>query len=240
MTLDKLSIVLLAVCATSAAAHASSPLVGEMEPLVFPANRPAAPDGFTYLPDGKTYAVLAPDGRSIQCHDIRSGEATEPLLDLTRTRETRLDAIEGFAISPDGSQVIVWCDSEPVYRRSMRARYYVYEVRSRLLRPLSTVHAMQQSPVFSPDNRMVAFVADNNIFIKKLDYQTEVAVTTDGAAGSVINGVPDWVYEEEFQTTCSMAWAPDALTLCFLRYDESQVPSYDMTTYGGTCDPHAQ
>ncbi len=67
---------------------------------------------------------------------------------------------------------------------------------------------------------MVAFVAgDNNIYLKKLDYGTEVAVTTDGAVNAVINGVPDWVYEEEFSTASSMAWAPDCSTLCYLKYN---------------------
>lgn len=239
MTLNRLLICTIAASAALSGV-AANPLVGEMAPYVYPANRPEAPDGFTCLPDGASYAVLAPDRRSVLTFDIRTGKPGEPLIDLARTREVKLDAIEGFAVSPDGSQVMVWCDSEPVYRRSTRARHYVYEVRSRLLRPLSTEHPLQQSPVFSPDNRMVAFVADNNIYIKKLDYQTEVPVTTDGAVNSIINGVPDWVYEEEFQTTCSMAWAPDALTLCYLRYDESKVPGYNMTLYRGTCDPREQ
>ena len=78
---------------------------------------------------------------------------------------------------------------------------------------------------------MVAFVAGNNIYIKKLDYNTEVAVTTDGVCNGIINGVPDWTYEEEFTTTCSMAWAPDALTLSYLRYDESSVPMYSFPLY---------
>lgn len=237
-----IKILLPAACilAASPAAWSRSPLMQDIEPYVSPANRAPAPDGFTYLPDGKSYAVLAPDGRSVQTFDICTGQPGEPLIDLARTREGKLDNIEGFIVSPDASQVMVWCASEPVYRRSTRARYYTYEVRSRLLRPLSVGHEKQQSPVFSPDSRMVAFVADNNVYIKKLDYQTEVPVSTDGAAGQIINGVPDWVYEEEFATTCSMAWAPDAATLCFLKYDESEVPTYDMTTYEGSCEPRRQ
>jgi len=219
------------------AAQAANPAVEAVEPYVFPANKPAEPAGFTYLPDGTTYAVLAADHRSIERYDIRTGKATEPLLDLDCTRELKLDAIEGFTVSPGGTQVMVWTDSEPVYRRSSRAVYYVYDCHSRILQPLSAEHPRQQSPVFSPDNRMVAFVADGNIYIKKLDFKTEVPVTSDGAAGKVINGVPDWVYEEEFQTTCSMAWSPDATTLCYLRYDESDVPTYGLTLYSGACDP---
>lgn len=235
-------IVMTAIALSAAAVRGAGTEVEAVKPYVFPANRPAAPSSMTYMPDGKTYAVLAEDGRSVRCYDIRTGAETEPLIDLARTREVKLDAIEGFEVSPDGSQVMVWTDSEPIYRRSVKAKYYTYEVRSRLLRPLSAEHKYQRSPIFSPDNRMVAFVdpADNNIYIKKLDYQSEVPVTGDGAPGRVINGVPDWVYEEEFQTTCSMAWAPDALTLCWVRYDESDVPSYDMTLYDGACEPRPE
>lgn len=229
-----------AIAAAAPVSQGANPLVADIAPYVFPENRAAAPDGFTYMPDGKTYAVIAADGRGIECFDIRSGQSTGMLVDLGSTRETRLDAIDGFILSPDASQILMWTDTQPVYRRSFKARYYVYEVRSRLLRPLSAVHASQQSPVFSPDSRMVAFVSDNNIYVKKLDYQTEVAVTDDGAAGKVINGIPDWVYEEEFQTTCSMTWAPDNLTLCYLKYNETDVPTYDMTTYEGTCDPQTR
>ncbi len=103
--------------------------------------------------------------------------------------------------------------------------------------PLSTKHPRQRDPQWSPDGRMIAFAADGNIYISKLDYLTEVAVTSDGAKNSVINGVPDWSYEEEFDTTCSMAWAPDNTTLCYLKYDESAVPLYSFPLYQGTCNP---
>ena len=87
---------------------------------------------------------------------------------------------------------------------------------------------------------MIAFVADNNIYIKKLDYWSEVAVTTDGAKNKVINGVPDWTYEEEFATTCSMCWSPDNLVLCFLKYNETDVPSFSFPLYEGSCNPIKQ
>lgn len=56
----------------------------------------------------------------------------------------------------------------------------------------------------------MAFVADNNIYAAKLDYESEVAVTTDGAKGKIINGATDWTYEEEFGTTRLMTWRPTA------------------------------
>lgn len=224
--------------ATAAMAQKSSH-VAALEPYTAPSNQAAAPETYSYLPDG-TALRLSPDGRSIVKHDIRTGKDGDMLLDLGHTRETTIADMDGYTISPNGEQILLWRESRPIYRRSFEARYYVYEVRSRLLRPLSAEHAFVQSPVFSPDSRAVAFVADNNIYIKKLDYNTEVAVTTDGVRNKVINGVPDWTYEEEFTTTCSMAWAPDALTLSYLRYDEGDVPLYNFPLYEGTCDARTQ
>ena len=232
----------LFIAAASLAASAANPVVRDMAQYVYPENVAATPAGFTYLPDGESYAMLSLDGKSVIKYDIKSGKEVETLLDLAHTRENTLDRIEGFTLSDDASKILVWTGKEPVYRRSFKATYYTYDTRTRLLRPLSGRFATQQAPIFSPDGRMVAFVAENNIYVRKLDYQTEIAVTEDGSRNSIINGVPDWTYEEEFQTTCSMTWAPDNLTLCYLRYDESDVPVYDMQRYGGACqtDPAAE
>ena len=163
-------------------------------------------------------------------------------MDVTHTRNNNIPRIAGFTLSPDGSKLLVHAGATPIYRRSSTASYYIYELRTRILTPLSEEHTSQRAPLFSPDSRMVAFVSptDNNIYLKKLDYGTEVAVTTDGAINSIINGVPDWVYEEEFATDCSMAWAGDCATLCYLKYDESSVPQYSFKLYEGTCQPMSQ
>ena len=190
----------------------------------------------TMLPDGTTYASLSADGKRIEQTDLATGKVTATLFDVDNTREEKLSHIDGFIINADGSRIIVSTATQSIYRRSTTARHYVYETRSRLLRPLSADHDRQRAPIFSPDGLQVAFVAsDNNIYLKKLTYWTEVAVTTDGKVNEVINGVPDWVYEEEFTTSSSMIWSPDSRTLCFLRYDESSVPVYSLPLYGGQC-----
>ncbi len=229
-------IIFVLAASASATMSAVNPTVRDMARYVYPENVAATPAGFAYLPDGESYAMLSADGKSVIKYDIKTGKEVDKLLDLTNTRENSLDRIEGFILSDDATKILVWTGKESVYRRSYKASYYTYDTRTRLLRPLSNRFATQQSPVFSPDGRMVAFVADNNIYVRKIDYQTEVSVTEDGARNSIINGVPDWTYEEEFQTTCSMTWAPDNLTLCYLRYDESAVPTYDMQRYGGACN----
>jgi len=215
--------------------------IDEMAPYVHPANAVKTPVRPYFTADGAMLKV-SDDGRSIVSCDVATGKETATLMSLDNTRENRLDGrIERFILSPEGSRILVTTATTPIYRRSFTATWWVYEIRTRLLHPLSETHSTQRSPLFSPDGRIIAFTApDGNIWLKKTDYNTEVAVTTDGAPGKVINGVPDWVYEEEFTTDCSMAWAPDSRTLCYLRYDESRVPLYSFPLYEGACKPRKE
>ncbi|MDE6300512.1 MAG: S9 family peptidase [Muribaculaceae bacterium] len=234
--MKKLLLTLITTGVTLTAAAASSDAVRAVAPYVYPQNLAIRNTGVTFMADGSSFAIMDADCRSVVRVDIKSGEVVEKLIDLGNTRETSLPNIEGFILSPDNSKMLVWTASEPIYRRSTRAQYFTYDIRTRLLRPLSDNHPLQESPLFSPDGRMVAFVAGNNIYLRKLDYQSEVAVTDDGAPGKIINGVADWTYEEEFTTVCSMAWAPDCLTLSYIKYDETAVPSYYMQRYYSACD----
>lgn len=221
-------------CATEANAAVKS---SDIAPYVYPMNVPEAPAAMAFGIDGKTYTALADDGRRLVRYDIRTGKEIATVIDVKTTRDNTISRIAGYTFSPDERYVLVYAEKELVYRRSFTAQYFIYEVLHNVLTPLSEAHPRQRAPRWSPDGRMVAFVADGNIYISKLDYLTEVAVTTDGARNSIINGVPDWSYEEEFDTTCSMAWSPDNSTLCYLKYDETAVPLYTFPLYQGTCDP---
>ena len=197
----------------------------------------ASPRSFTYTSDGAFYLQLSTDGKKIVKYDTRTAKELETVLDLANTRENTTDRIDGFRMSPDGSKIMVWNEISYIYRRSFTACYYIYDLHSRILKPLSTDHPRQQAPMFSPDGRMVAFVDQGNIYLRKLDYWTEVAVTTDGAKNEVINGVPDWTYEEEFTTSSSMTWAPDSRMLCYLKYREADVRLFSFPLYEGYCHP---
>lgn len=225
----------LALLATSAASAQITKAATELAPYSFPGNKPAAPPSFTYAPDGNGYLMLSPDGVTIDRYDIASGKKIETVFDAKNTRESSVPAIEGFQMSQKGNYLVVYTNSKPIYRHSFTANYYVYEVRTRLMHPLSKNFDRQQAPLISPDGRMVAFVAeDNNIYVRKNDYGSEVQVTRDGEKNKVLNGIPDWVNEEEFATSQSMAWAPDNLTLCYLSYNEAEVPTYTLPLYEGT------
>lgn len=214
--------------------------VSAIAKYVYPENTAATPGSMQFMPDGESFLRLNDTGTKIVRYETATGKEIETVLDVTHTRENSIDGVESFRISPEGSKLLVCASSEAVYRRSVKGAYYVFEIKRNILRPLSKAFAMQQAPLFSPDARMVAFVAENNIYIKKIDYDTEVQVTTDGEKNRVINGIPDWTYEEEFSTDCSMAWAPDCATLCYLRYDEAKVPMFTFTRYQGWCSPQSQ
>ncbi len=231
------SLVMLALPLCSLARTNTEVNVIELGEYVYPKNCPEAMPDFVYMPDGLSYILLSDDGKTITRHETKTGNVIGTVMDVTKTRESKIDRISGFSISPDGSKVLVYQDSEPVYRHSFKADYYVYEIRHNILSPLSAKFDRQQAPLFSPDGRMVAFVAENNIYIKKLDYKTEVPVTVDGKDNEIINGVPDWTYQEEFSTTSSMSWSPDNMMLCYVKYNEKDVPMYSFPLYKGTCNP---
>ena len=214
--------------------------VKEIAPYVFPQNSASKPHQFEYMPDGTQYAMLSEDGRLITTYDIKTGKETGTLVDMGHTREIELPAIDGFIVSPNASKVILYRNPENIYRRSFTAEYYVYDVRTRILDRLSPEFDRVSNPLFSPDSRMIAFTVNNNLYLKKLDYNNQVAVTTDGKAGQIINGATDWTYEEEFSTTSVMAWAPDNLTLCFVKFNETEVPTYSLPIYEGTCNPRKE
>lgn len=215
--------------------------VGALSEYVYPNNRTASA-ALNFMPDGLSYLQLTADGKRIEQYDVASGNLLGTVLDVTSTRgDNKLDYISDYFVSPNGKLLMVYQNKEEIYRRTFRAEYYIFDIKRNTLKPLSTAHPRQQSPVVSPDGRMIAFMAeDNNIYVHKVDYGSEVAVTTDGCPNSIINGVPDWVYEEEFTTSCSMVWAPDNTMLCYLKYDESAVPAYSFTMYEGACDPMTQ
>lgn len=189
-----------------------------------------AGNGFRSLPDGKHYTLISDDYQRIVKYEYATGRAVDTLFDIAKARECDLQAIWDYDIAPTGHHILIYTDLKPIYRRSYTMRATHYDVRRNLCEPLTEGDIM--IPTFSPDGRMVAFVRDNNIFIKKFDFNSEVQVTTDGKRNEVINGSTDWVYEEEFSTTRLMEWSPQSDFLAFVRSDESQVKAYSMPIYG--------
>ncbi len=188
-------------------------------------------DVITPLKDGIHYVAANDDFTKIEKFDYKTGKVVETLFDVSTARECKIKSFEGYALSDDETRILIYNNSEPIYRHSFKADYYTFEIKRNLLKPLSTA-GKQQAALYSPNGRMVAFVRDNNIFIKKLDYDTEIAVTKDGEINKIINGVPDWVYEEEFGFSSAMQWSSDSELLSFIRFNETPVKEFAFTLFG--------
>ena len=184
------------------------------------------------LPDGEYYTAMNPERNMIVKYSYRTGEPVDTLFNTKTARECTFDDFDGYTISSTGHHLIVWRETEAIYRRSRKMVVYDYDVRRNYVKPISDAAGKQMIPTFSPDGRMCAFVCDNNIWIRKFDYDTEVQVTKDGELNKILNGITDWVYEEEFSVTNLMAWSPDSEYLAYVRFDESEVPEYSMQVYG--------
>ncbi|MBR1504578.1 MAG: DPP IV N-terminal domain-containing protein, partial [Prevotella sp.] len=185
------------------------------------------------MPDGETYTQLSDDGRRIVQYSFKTGKEVAVLFDVATAKGSQLDAIDDYMLSPDGSRLLVQTNTQRIYRHSLTATYYIYTIRNNRLVPLSD-HGPQQTPLFSPDGLQIAFVRDNNIFIVKLLYDNaEVQITKDGKRNEIINGIPDWVNEEEFSNDRAMVFTADSKQLVWVRYDESKVPQYSMQLFKG-------
>lgn len=184
------------------------------------------------LPDGEHYTAMSKDKSMIIKYSYRTGNPVDTLFDTGKARECTFVDFDGYTISNTGHHILVWRETEPIYRRSSKAVVYDYDVRRNYLKPLTESASKQMIPTFSPDGRMCAYVRDNNIWLRKFDYDTEVQVTKDGELNKILNGITDWVYEEEFAVTNLMAWSPDSEYLAYVRFDESEVPEYSMQMYG--------
>lgn len=132
--------------------------------------------------------------------------------------------------SDDERKVMLSKDEEKIYRHSVKANYFVFDINSKTIIPVSNA-GKQLFATFSPDASKVAFVRENNLFVKDLITGTEHKITKDGQENSIINGRADWVYEEEFSFAKAFAWSADGKKIAFYRFDETEVPEYSMTIF---------
>lgn len=189
--------------------------------------------GVNPMNDGESYSQLSKDNKQILKYSFRTGEKTGVLFDVATAEDVKLDYIDGYIMSPDEKNILVRTQTRPIYRHSNTAVYYIYNVENRTLDPLSE-GGPQQVPMFSRDGNMIAFVRENNLFLVKLLYNnSESQITKDGKFNEVINGIPDWVNEEEFSNDCSFDFNADNTMIAWVKYDESKVPLYSFPLFKG-------
>ena len=201
---------------------------------------------FRSMADGKHYTALTNGGRAIVKYQYSNGQAVDTLLNLDKVKPEEGSSVDqlrltGYELSQDEERLLVWSNPEYIYRRSFKADYYYYVIeaggvkRDKFKR---LTDGKVQAAQLAPDGRQVVFMRDNNLYLVKVMSAgidlAERQITTDGKRNAIINGVPDWVYEEEFSMDRAIAWSPDSKTVCFLKWDESPVKQYYLPTYRGT------
>ena len=188
--------------------------------------------GINPIVGSNEYAQISLDGRRIEKYSFKTGKMTGVLFDIDKLGDggVPIEEFDDYELSADGQTLLIQTNTQSIYRRSFTAEYYIYKVKDKTLCPLSP-NGPQQVPTFSPDGKQIAFVRANNIFIT--DGQTERQITTDGVFNEVINGIPDWVNEEEFSFNNAMAWSADSHTISWIRYDETNVKTYALQLFKG-------
>ena len=190
--------------------------------------------GIRSMKDGEHYTMLE-DGRHIVKYAYRTGNAVDTLLSLRWNRQYGVNRISSYEMSGDERKILISTNVRSVYRHSFLADFYVWNIASQTITPVSD-NGSQQLTTFSPDGTKLAFVRNNNLFIKQLDGK-EFAITTDGEYNRIINGAPDWVYEEEFSFSRAFEWSPDSRRIAWMRFDEREVPLFNMDMYGDLLYP---
>jgi len=185
--------------------------------------------------DGRYFYRLSDDGNSIMRISYKTGDEST----LINTATEAVTGWDDFEVTADGRYVLLWNNTVPIYRYSFSGDYYVYDIKAHTLKGL-TDGGGEEIATLSPDGTRVAYVKDNNVYIRNLTDGTTVQVTHDGLKNNIIYGVPDWVYQEELGMLNTLRWSGDSRTLAFVRWDESQVKMSSIIMYEGACNPHEE
>ena len=189
--------------------------------------------GMNSMKDGKTYASF--EKGQLNIYNYKTGKIVNTLFtlaDLTLEGADIPIGMQNFELSPNEDKMLCITEVESIYRHSFHATYYIYDFATKLLQPLSE-NGKQRLATFSPDATKVAFMRDNNLFIKDLKTGDEKQFTDDGRYNHIINGAPDWVYEEEFSFSQGFCWSPDSKKIAFMKFDESNVREFQMEEFEG-------
>ena len=197
-------------------------------------------DELRSLKSGKQYAVLnynqSSGESSVDVYDYLSGEKVNTLVSSSEIKDANYFLT--YTLSKDETKVLLATDLQQIYRRSTLGTYHVYDVNTKKT-ILVSEHKIQE-PVLNPAGTKVAYGYNNNIFIKNLTTGRTTQVTEDGLKNSIINGITDWVYEEEFAFVRAFEWNNDGSKIGYIKFDEAKVPRFSMDVYGKGLYPKQQ
>ena len=195
--------------------------------------------GFNFMNDGKHYT--SSKSGAIKKFDLTTGKLIGDLFDGAKQKNVSNFSgdLSDYSFSEDESKILIESEPEAVYRWSSKVNCHIYDVTNNTLNEVYS-YGKVVNPMLSPDGQKVAFVFENNLYYKNLKNNNITQISTDGAKNKVINGMSDWVYEEEFGFTRAFYWSPDSKKIAYLRFDESQVPEFTMQLYNDGMYPVAE
>ena len=198
-------------------------------------------DELQSLKNTNQYTVLNADRASrsmqIDLYDFATLKKVSTLIDTKGYKELA-NGIDSYTFDASEKLILLACNSNAIFRHSFTADYFLYDTTTKKLTTLFDFQV--QEPTFSPDGKKIAYARDNNLFVYDVATATSTAITTDGVKNSVINGITDWVYEEEFAFVRAFDWSADSKKVAFIRFDESAVPEFSMSMFGKELYPFMQ
>ncbi len=188
-------------------------------------------DDLQAMKNTNQYTVLNTDSanksQQIDLFDFATLKKVSTLLDAKSFPELA-DGIDSYTFSADEKQILIANNSNQIFRHSFTADFYLYTIASKTV---FKILEQVQEPTFSPDGTKIAFAEENNLFVYDIATKAQTQITLDGKENSIINGITDWVYEEEFAFVRAFDWSADSKKIAFIRFDESQVPEFSMDLY---------
>ena len=232
----------LLCCSAASAFELDDFVLGGARVKGIPSSQPAL--------DGRYYYQFNSEGTMIKKYSYKKEKDVTTFFDNAKIADIPIKSWDGYSMSSDEKSILLWTNSNPIYRYSFTADHYIYNIKENKLDRLSEAGG-EEIATLSPDGRKIAYVKDNNVYVRYLlsppkEVSVGVAnrivdtdkITTDGKKNEIINAVPDWVYQEEFGVLNTFTWSADGRYLAFIRFDESQVPMCSMELYEGECRPN--
>lgn len=178
------------------------------------------------------YTVLNLDYQSrsmtIDLYDFATLKKVTTLIDTKSFKELE-NGIDSYTFDDSEKQILIACNSNKIFRHSFTADYYLYNLDNKQMTKL--FEDQVQEPTFSPNGKKIAYSKENNLYVYDIASKQTIAITTDGKKNSIINGITDWVYEEEFAFVRAFDWSKDSKKVAYIRFDETEVPEFSMSVF---------